>query len=127
MKKDLYAIIETGGKQYKVSPGDKVEVDFLNVGNNKEVELDRVLFIADSGDQIIGKPIVEKAKVTATCLEESKGDKIIVFKYKNKVRYRRKKGHRQLFSKLEIKDIIKPDGKAASKPKKTKVTAGGNS
>ncbi|OGO18068.1 MAG: 50S ribosomal protein L21 [Chloroflexi bacterium RBG_16_48_7] len=127
MKKDLYAIIETGGKQYKVSPGDKVEVDFLNVGNGKDVELEKVLFIADSGDQIIGKPVVEKAKVTATCLEESKGEKVIVFKYKNKVRYRRKKGHRQLFSKLEIRDIIKPDGKAMSKPKKAKATAGGNS
>jgi large subunit ribosomal protein L21 len=127
MKKDFYAIVETGGKQYKVSPGDKVEVDFLNAGNGKDVELDKVLFIADSGDQIIGKPIVEKAKVTATCLEESKGEKVIVFKYKNKVRYRRKKGHRQLFSKLEIKDIIKPDGKAMSKPKKEKATAGGNS
>jgi len=127
MKKDLYAIVETGGKQYKVSPGDKVEVDFLNVGSGKNVELDKVLFIADSGDQIIGKPLVEKAKVTATCVDESKGEKIIVFKYKNKVRYRRKKGHRQLFSKLEIKDIIKPDGKAVSKTKKAKATAGGHS
>jgi large subunit ribosomal protein L21 len=127
MKKDMYAIIETGGKQYKVAPGDKLEVDFLNAGSGKDVELDKVLFIADSKDPLIGRPVIENAKVKATCLDESKGDKIIVFKYKNKVRYRRKKGHRQLYSKLEIKDIIKPNGASLSKPKKAKAKAGGKS
>jgi len=127
MKKDMYAIIETGGKQYKVAPGDKVEVDFLNAGSGKDVELEKVLFIAEKSEQIIGTPVIENAKVKATCLDESKGDKIIVFKYKNKVRYRRKKGHRQLYSKLEIKDIVKPDGKSVSRPRKAKAAAGGNS
>jgi len=127
MKKDMYAIIETGGKQYKVAPGDKVDVDFLNAGSGKDVELEKVLFIAEKSEQIIGTPVIENAKVKAICLDESKGDKIIVFKYKNKVRYRRKKGHRQLYSKLEIKDIVKPDGKSMSRPRKAKAAAGGNS
>jgi len=127
MKKILYAIIETGGKQYKVCPGDKLDVDFLNAGKGKAVELDRVLFITDGTDHIVGRPMVENAKVLATCLDETKGDKIIVFKYKNKVRYRRKKGHRQLFSNLEIRDIIKPDGKTISKAKKAKAATGGKS
>lgn len=118
MKKDIYAIVETGGKQYKVSPGRKLEVGFLNAGKGNKVDLDKVLFIADDSEHIIGQPLVENAKVNATCVEESKGDKIIVFKYKNKVRYRRKKGHRQLYSKLEIQDIVKPGGKIISSVKK---------
>ena len=86
-----------------------------------------VLFIADGNEHIFGEPWVENAKVIATCLEESQGDKIIVFKYKNKVRYRRKKGHRQLFSKLEIKDIVKTGDKHISKVKKEKAETGGKS
>ncbi len=124
MKKDIYAIIETGGKQYKVVPGSKIEVDFLNAGEGNKVDLSKVLFIADNSEHLIGQPLVENASVNATCIEESKGDKVIVFKYKNKVRYRRKKGHRQLYSKLEISDIVKPGGNVISSKKKT-VTSGG--
>jgi large subunit ribosomal protein L21 len=123
-----YAIVETGGKQYKVSPGQKIDVDRLSVADGEDIELSRVLLIADEKDTIIGSPAIEGAKVVATCLNESKGDKIIVFKYKPKVRYRRKKGHRQIYSTLEIKDIVKPGGETAEKkPPKKKAAAGGKS
>jgi large subunit ribosomal protein L21 len=121
-----YAIVETGGKQYKVSPGQKIDVDRLAVAGGKDIELSRVLLIADDKDTIVGSPAIEGAKVVATCLSEGKSDKVIVFKYKPKVRYRRKKGHRQVYSTLEIKEIVKPGGETAEKkaPKK-KAAAGG--
>ena len=127
MNKETYAIIETGGRQYKVAPGNKVNVEYLNAGDGKNVELSRVLLIADGKERIVGTPAIENAKVTATCINEAKDDKVIVFKYKNKVRYRRKKGHRQLFTTLEIKDIIKPDGKVSLKAHKEKAKTGGES
>jgi len=75
------------------------------VGKGSTVELDRVLLVADDGEVRVGTPIVKGAKVIATALGEGKGKKIIVFKYKPKVRYRRKKGHRQLYTRLAIKEI----------------------
>ena len=123
-----YAIVEAGGKQYKVAPGQKIDVDRLTVGEGEDIELSRVLLIADGKDTVVGNPIIDGAKVVATCLSEGKSDKVIVFKYKPKVRYRRKKGHRQIYSKLEIKEIVKPGEEAA--PKKTtkkKVATGGKS
>ena len=123
-----YAIVETGGKQYKVAPGQKIDVDRLTVTKGEDIELSRVLLIADGKDTVVGNPTIDGAKVVATCLSEGKGDKVIVFKYKPKVRYRRKKGHRQIYSKLEIKEIVKPGEEAA--PKKTtrkKVATGGKS
>jgi large subunit ribosomal protein L21 len=125
-----YAIVETGGKQYKVAPGQKIDVDRLAVAEGEDVELSRVLLIADGEDTIIGSPTIDGAKVIATCLGERKGDKIIVFKYKPKVRYRRKTGHRQLYATLEIKEIIKPGEEAAPPPKRTrqkKAAVGGKS
>jgi large subunit ribosomal protein L21 len=123
-----YAIVETGGKQYKVTPGQKIDVDLLAVAEGEDVELPRVLLISDGEDTIIGSPTIDGAKVIATGLGEHKGDKIIVFKYKPKVRYRRKKGHRQLYATLEIKEIVKPGEEAApKKPRKKKVAVGGKS
>jgi large subunit ribosomal protein L21 len=75
------------------------------------VELERVLFIGDKENTLIGNPTIEGAKVIATSLGETKGDKVIVFKYKPKVRYRRKTGHRQVFTRLSINEIIRPGGK----------------
>ncbi len=120
-----YAIVETGGKQYKVTAGQKVDVDRLAVAEGENVELSRVLLIVDDKDTIIGSPTIDGAKVMATCLGERKGDKIIVFKYKPKVRYRRKTGHRQLYTRLEIKEIVKPGEAVAKRTRKKKVTAGG--
>ena len=123
-----YAIVETGGKQYKVAPGQKIDIDRLAVAEGEDVELSSVLLIADGEDTIIGSPTIDGAKVIATSLGERKGDKIIVFKYKPKVRYRRKKGHRQLYARLEIKEIVKPGEEAAPKQAhKKKAAVGGKS
>lgn len=123
-----YAIVETGGKQYKVAPGQKVDVDRLAIAEGENIELSRVLLIADGKDTIIGSPTIDGAKVTATCLGEEKGDKVIVFKYKPKVRYRRKTGHRQIYSRLEIREIVKPGEKTAPKTtRKKKAATGGKS
>ena len=105
----IYAIIETGGKQYKVAPKQTLDVDFLNIPEGAMVELDKVLFIGNDDGALAGSPFIEGAKVIATSLGEIKGDKIIVFKYKAKVRYRRKRGHRQIYTRLSINEIVKPE------------------
>jgi len=107
---EIYAIIETGSKQYKVAPNQKIEVERLNIPEGDTVDLDSVLFINDDGNVITGNPTIKGAKVKATSLGEFKGDKVTVFKYKPKVRYRRKRGHRQIYTKLLINKIIKPRG-----------------
>jgi len=116
----IYAIIETGGKQYKVAPGQTIEVERLKALQGDTVELDKVLFIADGDKITVGTPVVEGAKVIATSQGESKGEKVIAFKYKSKVRYQRKIGHRQLHTKLVIDKIVGP-GMAEVEPPKKKV------
>ena len=101
----IYAIVESGGKQYKVSPGETIEVDKMSV-SSESIELDRVHLIADGDKVTVGKPLVAGAKVIADVLGDGRKEKIIVFKYKPKTRYRRKKGHRQHYTKLSIKDIV---------------------
>ena len=84
------------------------------------VELDRVLLIADGDEVTAGKPVIDGAKVTATALQNGKGEKVIVFKYKPKVRYRRKNGHRQLFTRLMIDQILPPGAEEAKPVKRTR-------
>jgi large subunit ribosomal protein L21 len=103
----IYAVIEIGGKQYKVAPKQTIEVERLGVAEGETVELDRVLFIGGDGDSVVGNPIVKGAKVVATCLGEAKGEKVIVFRYKSKVRYRRKKGHRQTYTRILVNEITR--------------------
>jgi len=79
----------------------------MDVAEGDRVEIDRVLFIGGDGDVLVGDPIIKGAKVVATCLGEAKGEKVIVFKYKSKVRYRRKTGHRQTYTKILVNEIIK--------------------
>ena len=122
--KGTYAIVETGGKQYKVAAGQSVDVDRLSIAEGEDVELSRVLLIADDDDTIIGNPTIDGAKVIATCLNEKKGKKIIVFKYKPKVRYRRKIGHRQIYTRLAIKEIVNPNKKATKRTRKKKEAVG---
>jgi len=93
-----------------VSPDQKIEVERLNIAEGDAVVLDRVLLISDGEKVITGNPIVKGARVKATSLGEFKGDKVIAFKYKSKVRYRRKKGHRQIYTRLLINKITKPRG-----------------
>jgi len=83
----------------------------LPVEQGSQIDLDRVLLVADEGKVLVGKPLVEGAKVVAEALGEEKGEKSIVFKYKPKVRYRRKKGHRQLYTTLAIKQILLAKGR----------------
>jgi large subunit ribosomal protein L21 len=101
----IYALIETGGKQYKVAPGQVVQVERLAVEQGGQVELKKVLLVADGDKVVVGKPLITGAKVVAEALGEGKGKKVTVFKYKPKVRYRRKKGHRQLYTRLAIREI----------------------
>ena len=115
---ETYAVVETGGKQYKVADGQKIDVDRLGIAEGEDVELSNVLLIANGEDTVIGSPTINGAKVIATCLGERKGDKIIVFKYKPKVRYRRKKGHRQLYTRLTIDKILEPGAEEAKPVKK---------
>ena len=115
---EIYAIIETGGKQYKVTSGQVVDVDKMEAFEGDTVELDKVLLIADDDNVTVGNPVVEGAKVTATCQGNIRTDKIVVLHYKPKRRYHKKNGHRQTYTKLLINDIIGPGG-AAEKPKKT--------
>ena len=112
-----YAIIETGGKQYKVTEGQTINVERLQAEEGGSVQLDKVLLLADGEIITVGKPLVEGARVMATVKENGKGDKVIVFKYKSKVRYRRKNGHRQQFTCLSI-DKILPAGAEYVKPAK---------
>ena len=116
----IYAIIETGGKQYRVSPGQTIDVERLDVAEGDTVELDRVLLIADGDRVTVGAPTVDGAKVVATSQGDGKGEKIIVFKYKPKVRYRKKTGHRQLYTRLVIDKIVEPKA-AQGEPARKKV------
>lgn len=101
----MYAIIKTGGKQYRVAEGDTVQVEKLAAEVGAEVTFDQVLTVVDGADVKIGKPLVTGAKVTAKVVEQGKAEKIFVFKYKHKVNYRRRQGHRQPFTAVEITKI----------------------
>ncbi|NLJ98665.1 MAG: 50S ribosomal protein L21 [Tissierellia bacterium] len=102
----MYAVIETGGKQYRVQEGDTVFVEKLDVEEGEKLDLSKVLLISKEDDLIVGKPYVENAKVEATVLEQGKAKKIIVFKYKAKKNYKRKQGHRQPYTKIKIEKIV---------------------
>lgn len=117
---EIYAIIETGGKQYKVSPGQVIDVDCLHVAEGNTVELDKVLLIADDGRLTVGTPTVDGARVMATSQGDGKAKKIIVFKYKPKARYRKKTGHRQLYTRLAIDKIIGPEAAPGEPAKKVR-------
>jgi large subunit ribosomal protein L21 len=107
-KKDdkTYAIVQTGGKQYKVMVGQTIEVERLSGEEGSKVELDRVLMVSDGKKANVGTPTVKGAKVVAEVVGNGKGDKTVVFKFKPKVRYRRMRGHRQPYTKLAIREIV---------------------
>ncbi len=109
----MYAVIESGGKQYRVAIGDKLKVEKLTVAAGDSVNLDRVLMIADGDDVTVGSPLIE-SPVTATVVSHGKKDKIKVFKMKRRKNYRRTRGHRQDYTEIEITGI----GGAVAAPKK---------
>lgn len=100
----MYAIIQTGGKQYKVAVGDEILIEKLDAEVDTEVTFD-VLLVADGENITVGTPIVDGVKATGKVLEQGKGKKVIVFKYKPKKNIRKKRGHRQPFTKVEITAI----------------------
>ena len=104
----MYAIIESCGKQYKVSKGDIIFFEKLNVEKGKKVTFDNVILVADGEKIEIGTPFVKDIKVEGKVLSHGKAKKIIVFKYKAKKNYKRKQGHRQPYTKVEITSIKKP-------------------
>lgn len=101
-----YAVVETGSKQYRVSPGETFDVELLPAEPGDRVELERVLLVDNEGQVCVGRPTVPGAKVVTSVVEHGRGKKIIVFKYKSKVRYRRTLGHRQEFTRLKVEEII---------------------
>ncbi len=101
----MYAIIRSGGKQYRAEVGATVDVDRLPQEVGETLEISDVLLVADGDDTRIGRPTVEGAAVTATVVDQFRGKKIIVYKYRQRTNYRRKQGHRQYCTRLRIEDI----------------------
>lgn len=101
----MYAIIETGGKQYRVSEGDTLYIEKLPAQADETVEIDRVLALVDGDNVKVGSPLVDGARVVLKVVRHGRGKKIIVFKYKAKKNYRRKQGHRQAFTQVTVEKI----------------------
>lgn len=110
----MYAIVETQGAQFRVSKDTEVDVPRLDKAPGEKITIQNVLLIADEGEILIGKPYIEGAKVEASVVSHFKGKKIVVFKYKSKKNYRRKRGNRQEYTKLLIGNIIKPNGEIST-------------
>jgi large subunit ribosomal protein L21 len=118
----MYAVIETGGKQYHVEVGTELAVELLDVEPGQEITLDRVLLVADGDEAAIGRPLVAGAVVSATVLRADRADKVISFKYKPKARRRVKKGHRQEQTILRVTDVTL-NGKSAAATEKIAAEA----
>lgn len=101
----MYAVIQTGGKQYRVEEGNTIRVEKLETENGKEIILDKVLLIGDGDKVTIGRPVIEGAKVTADIVCQMKAPKIIVFKKRSKKGYKKTQGHRQNMTEIKIKSI----------------------
>ncbi len=119
----MYAVIETGGKQYRVQEGDVVTVEKLNVEAGQKIEFDKVLVLAGEEDLKVGTPYVEGAKVTGEVVENGKGKKVIIFKYKAKKDYRKKQGHRQPYTMVKIESLGGDAPKAAVPAAEVKAEA----
>ncbi len=102
----MYAIIRTGGRQYRAEVGAEIDVERLPIEVGESFEIDEVLLLADGDQATVGTPLVEGAKVKATVVNQYRDRKIIVWKYRPKQRYRRKKGHRQYYTRLRIDEIV---------------------
>ena len=101
----MYAIIETGGKQFKASPGKHLRVEKIEASQGESVTFERVMLIQQDGELSLGTPFIEGARVKATVVEQGRGRKVLVFKKKRRKQYRRTRGHRQSFTAVHIDDI----------------------
>jgi len=116
---EIYAIVRSGGRQYRVEPDQLIDVDSISAEVGSTVELSDVLFIASNGDVRVGRPTIEGARVIAEVVEHGRDRKIIVFKYKAKTRYRRRRGHRQGYTRLAVRQIVTAEGvMQAEEPKR---------
>ncbi len=113
----MYAVVQTGGKQYRVSKGDVINVEKLNVEAGQNVVLDEVIALSGEGNTIVGKPFIDGAAVECKVVENGKGKKVIIYKYKAKKDYRKKQGHRQPYTQLEVTNIIASGATKSSAPK----------
>jgi large subunit ribosomal protein L21 len=102
----VYAIVRDRGMQYRVEQGKRVDIALMDAEPGSQIELDEVLLISDDEHVKVGNPVVEGARVRARVLDNVKGKKIIVFRYRNKKRYRRRTGHRQQYTRIEIDEIV---------------------
>ena len=119
----MYAVIETGGKQYRVEVGTELEVELLDVEPGQAITLDRVLLVADGDESAIGRPLVSDATVSAEVVRQTRGEKLIAFKYRPKARSRVKKGHRQELTVLRITDVRLGSKSAAESVRKAEADA----
>jgi large subunit ribosomal protein L21 len=119
----MYAVIETGGKQYRVELGTELEVELLDAEPGQEINLDRVLLVVDGDKSAVGQPVVEDAAVSARVLRQDRGEKTISFKYRPKARRRVKKGHRQELTVLKITDVRLGSKSAAEEAKEANTAA----
>ena len=117
----MYAVIETGGKQYRVELGSEIEVELLDADPGQEINLDRVLLVVDGDKSAVGQPVVADASVTAQVLRQDRGEKTISFKYRPKARRRVKKGHRQELSVLKITEVRLGDKSAAGEAREAQA------
>lgn len=117
----MYAVIRTGGKQYKVKAGDLINVELLGKSQGEEFDMDEVLFVSGKTSHI-GEPTVSNAKVTVVVAKEDKAKKVLVFKKKRRKGYRKMQGHRQDYTQLFVKAITSPDGESESAEMKPKAT-----
>jgi large subunit ribosomal protein L21 len=114
----LYAVVRTGGKQYRVEEGRSLKVERLPGEPGEAIELSDVLLLDDAGSVTVGTPVIEGARVLGTIAEQGRARKILVFKYKSKTRSRKKNGHRQLFTRLVVNDILAPGAQPRPKAEK---------
>ena len=121
----MFAVIKTGGKQYRVTPDDVIRIERISGEAGDEVSFNDVLILADDGKTAVGTPLVDGARVTGTLIEQTRGEKVIIFKKKRRKNYRRRNGHRQDLSVVRITNIsgLRAKKKAAPKKSKTKKKA----
>lgn len=117
----MYAVIKTGGKQYRVEPNDVIKIERLQGDAGNDITFEEVLLVGTDGATTVGAPVVDGASVVGTVLEQSRARKIVVFKKKRRKNYRRKAGHRQDQTVVRITDIVAADGTRASAQADTKA------
>ena len=108
----MFAVIKTGGKQYLVSPGDKIKIEKIDKAESKEITFGQVLLVVKNKTTTIGTPLIRGVKVTARVLKQDRAKKVIIFKYKPKKRYQKKMGHRQPYTEVEILKILSSSQKS---------------